>query len=281
MDEFFKARTRRFYHRQATSIMRPAALAGRRIFQITVAVLLSSGENRPESKHIFSQPPLGIPLSPRAVASACVTSGERERSRGAHNHRWKKKKKTKKKKNEKRKKDRKKKTKKREREKNGNKRTSRAVGVFYHVRLAACHDHAWPHIVVFVSFRLVRRKIYFFTSVLWKRELHRRASERSRIRHLFPRPLSRAQQMQREFRGWSGFSFSSLFFSRFDQGPRAIWILIEKPGFMPWYDDRDCSRANSIICLRDNERVIALARYIQAWWSEKSIVIRIAQSLRS
>jgi len=52
--------------------------------------------------------------------------------------------------------------------------------------------------------------------------------------------------------------FPCSFFSRLDQGPRAIWILIEKPGFMPLHD-RDCPRANSIIRLRDNEHVIALA----------------------
>lgn len=134
--------------------------------------------------------------------------------------------------------------------------------MFYHVRLAACHDHARPHTAVFVSFRLIRRKIYFFTSVLWKRELHRR--ERIRARPFATYRARVANATTKVFRTIGSFLFLSLtlslvlqlsehsfsfflslsfpLFASTDERPQAIWILIEKPGFMLLCDDRDCWR---------------------------------------
>lgn len=117
----------------------------------------------------------------------------------------------------------------------------------------ATTTHARPHPAVFVSFRLVRRKIYFFTSVgiVKTRVASASASERAAAQHP-PRVVYK--RTRRVFRTIGFFSVLSLSFSNFfsflvfsDRRPQTIWILIEKLRFMLLCDDRDCSRARILL----------------------------------
>lgn len=132
-----------------------------------------------------------------------------------------------------------------------------AYGVFYHVRLAACHDLTLRYLLVSVS---LGGKSISLRRYCENCEMHQRASNRGRVRYA---PC--VANTTRAFRGRSIFLFFDLSLSSspplspffcFDRGPQAIWILIEKPGFMLLCYDRDCSRANSIIRARDNTHQI-------------------------